>query len=30
VQVMPGLDEAEGAAIAEWLSKRLPASAQTG
>lgn len=27
VNMMPGLDEAEGDAIAEWLAKRLPANA---
>lgn len=27
INAMPGLDEAEGNMIAEWLAKRLPAGA---
>jgi hypothetical protein len=30
VRVLPGLDEAEGRMVAEWLAKRLPAGAVAG
>jgi hypothetical protein len=30
VRVLPGLDEAEGRMVADWLAKRLPAGAVAG
>jgi hypothetical protein len=30
VRVLPGLDEAEGRMVAEWLAKRLPVRAAAG